>query len=81
SPITVRQTVDRSCQYSPPLTTDQGLQCCFDAKTIFTQVSSSEIPGFLQTQDGIQTNDNLNYRTMLLQPTTLERSADSGILV
>ncbi|CAF3459631.1 unnamed protein product [Rotaria socialis] len=81
SPITVRQTVDRSCQYSPPLTTDQGLQCCFEAKTTFTQVSSYEIPGFLQTQDRIQTNDNLNYRTMLLQPTTLERSADSGILV
>ncbi|CAF4111642.1 unnamed protein product, partial [Rotaria sp. Silwood2] len=82
SPITIRQTVDQSCQYSPPLIKhDQGLQCSLDTKTNYTQVSSYDIPNFLQTQDGIQTSDNIHYRTMLIHPTILERSSDSGILV
>ncbi|CAF0928389.1 unnamed protein product [Rotaria sordida] len=82
SPITIRQTVDQSCQYSPQLIThDQNLQCCLEKRTTYTQVSSYEIPGFLQTQDGIQTTDNFHSRTILIHPTTLERSSDSGILV
>ncbi|CAF3616162.1 unnamed protein product [Rotaria sp. Silwood1] len=83
SPITIPETVDQSCQYSPPLyiTHDQNLQCYFDTKTNSTQVSSYDIPGLLKTYDGIQTSDNFHYRTISLHPTTLERSSDSGILV
>lgn len=81
SPITVPVTFDQSCQYSPPLRQDRNSQCSLETKASSTQVSSYDLPGFLQTQDGIQTNDNLHLRTILVPPRTLERSADSGILV
>jgi hypothetical protein len=81
SPTRMGHTVDRSCQCSPPVQYDQGLQCYFETITSYTQVSPSDIPGFLKTQDGMQTNDNSNLQTMMIHPTTLERSADSGILV
>jgi len=58
--------VDRSCQYSPPPTHDQGLQCYFESLT------SYENPDYLKGQ-----NINSPIRTIM----TLERSADSGILV
>jgi len=58
--------VDRSCQYSPPPTHDQGLQCYFESLT------SYEIPGYLKGQ-----NTNSSIKTTM----ALERSADSGILV
>ena len=59
-------TVDRSCQYSPPSKHDQGLQCYFD------NVTTYELPGYLKSS-----NDASSIRTLL----TLERSADSGILL
>ena len=81
SPLPFLETVDRSCQYSPPIEHDQSLQCFFETKTCHTQVASYEIPGLLKTQDAIQTNNNSHIRTMSTYPTILERSADSGILV
>ena len=59
-------TVDRSCQYSPPIKNDQGLQCYFESLTPY------ELPGYIKTS-----TDNSSIRTLM----TLERSADSGILV
>ncbi|CAF1255749.1 unnamed protein product [Adineta steineri] len=84
SPITFPQTVDRSSQYSPPMKSDQGLQCYFETITSYTQVSPYQIPGLLKTQDGIQTYNNNNssqFHTLTTHGTKLERSADSGILV
>jgi hypothetical protein len=59
--------VDRSCQYSPPPTHDQGLQCYSESLT-----SYEILPGYVKGQ-----NINSSIRTIM----TLERSADSGILV
>jgi len=59
-------TVDRSCQYSPPTRHDQGLQCYLENLTTY------ELPGYLKSSI-----DNPPIRTLM----TLERSADSGILV
>jgi hypothetical protein len=81
SPITFPETIDRSCQYSPPQQHDQGLQCYFQSISSYTQVSPYEIPGLLKTQNEIQVNDNSTSRTTIIHPRTLERSADSGILV
>jgi hypothetical protein len=75
SPITIPQTIDRSCQYSPPRQYDQGLQCYLGT------TASYEKPGFLKTQNEIQTNDNFISRTMITHSRALERSEDSGILV
>ncbi|CAF2306884.1 unnamed protein product [Rotaria sp. Silwood2] len=61
SPITNhREKIDRSCQYSPPIQHDFGLQCYVNNSTISTQVSSYEIPNFLLTYDGIQTINDIN---------------------
>jgi hypothetical protein len=101
SPITICQTVDRSCQYSPPMKHDQGLQCYSETLASYTQVSSYDIPGFSTTRSTQNlSNDNSafqkystnslenqytthypNQMSMMMHPTTLERSADSGILV
>ena len=59
-------TVDRSCQYSPPIPNDRGSQCCLD------KISSTELSTSLRNL-----NENSSIRTLL----TLERSADSGILI
>jgi hypothetical protein len=59
-------TVDRSCQYSPPIKHDQGLQCCFQSLT------SYEISDYFKDQ-----NSHSSIRTII----PLERSADSGILI
>jgi hypothetical protein len=60
SPREVRQKVDRSCQYSPPVQHDRGLQCHFDNLTSSTQVSSHDIPNFLVTDGGTQTINDSN---------------------
>ncbi|CAF1070612.1 unnamed protein product, partial [Adineta ricciae] len=79
SPITIRQTVDRSCQYSPPTKYDRSLQRYVETVTSYTQVSPYQIPGFMKTQNGTQTHAMLPPAPP--QPAVLERSADSGILV
>lgn len=81
SPINVFHTVDQSSQYSPPMQQSQKSQYHGDTKSSCTQVSSHDIPGFLQTHDGIQTYDQFHNENISTQTTTLERSADSGILV
>lgn len=60
-------TVDRSCQYSPPTQQDQGLQCYFESLTTY------EHPGYYK----LSTDNSSPLRTLM----SLERSADSGILV
>ncbi|CAF0791943.1 unnamed protein product [Rotaria sp. Silwood1] len=61
SPIGQHQEkIDRSCQYSPPIQHDFGLQCYVNNSTTSTQVSSYEIPNFLLTYDGIQTIHDIN---------------------
>ena len=60
SPIKTHEKVDRSCQYSPPVRHDLGLQCHVDNLTSSTQVSSCDIPNFLITYDGTQTVNDSN---------------------
>jgi hypothetical protein len=62
SPIKIQhKKVDRSCQYSPPVKHDLGLQCYFENFTSSTQVSSHDLPNFLITHDGTQTINQSNY--------------------
>jgi hypothetical protein len=55
------EKVDRSCQYSPPVKHDLGLQCHFENLTSSTQVSSYDIPNFLMTHGGTQTINDSNH--------------------
>lgn len=59
-------TVDRSCQYSPPIPNDRGSQCCLE------KISSTELSTSLKNL-----HENPSIRALL----ALERSADSGILL
>jgi len=62
SPRKSREKVDRSCQYSPPLKHERGLQCHFENLTSSTQVSSHDIPNFLVTYGGTQTINDSNLQ-------------------
>jgi hypothetical protein len=78
-------TVDRSCQYSPPLKHDQGLQCYFD------NLTTHETPGYIKNQNirtlvplerssdsGILVDDNHRMKTNLaLQVDIKSSSSDS----
>lgn len=60
------QTVDRSCQYSPPTQHDQNLQCYLEDLPVYDHSGYYKL-----------STDNPSLRTLM----SLERSADSGILV
>lgn len=60
SPREKHHKVDRSCQYSPPVQRDFGLQIHFDQLNSSTQVSSHDLPNFLITNDGTQTMHDSN---------------------
>lgn len=55
SPVPTRKTVDRSCQYSPPVTRELASQCYIENFSAATQVFSYDIPQFQTTQGGTQT--------------------------
>jgi hypothetical protein len=60
SPMKARQTVDRSCQYSPQGKHDLASQYHWENLTSSTQVSSYDLPNFLITNGGTQTINDSN---------------------
>lgn len=63
SPIPMRDKVDRSCQYSPPMTQELASQCRVDQQTMAIQVFPHEIPHLLISQGGTQTTQEMNKTT------------------
>lgn len=70
SPLIFTDTVDRCCQFSP-LETFHGM----------TQVTTDDFPDFLTTANSEQSAFQAYSSSALVPAATLERSADSGILV
>lgn len=63
SPIPMREKVDRSCQYSPPMTQELASQCHIDQQTTAIQVFPHEIPHLLINQGGTQTTQEMTKVT------------------
>lgn len=63
SPIPRREKVDRSCQYSPPLTQEFGSQYQPVQHSSSIQVSPHDIPHLLISQGGTQTTEEIQKAT------------------